>query len=111
MTKRITIDAPDSLVILAARHLDATEGPVQIGDVVTASTRGAINRVLRYIAMAHNAPAADPGELKQTLTRAVFALKTPPPDGSRRYQAGFDAGLEAAIDAVARVFDTANDNA
>ena len=268
MTKRITIDAPDSVTILAARHLDETEGPVQIGDVVTASTRGAINRVLNYIAKAHSAPAdqppaicelphetieeeeecdaerargsavlrqaaadfdaraeyilyaveeraafvakacraeaatwreaagrlrflaaepntcgpppdsCDPGgepcarhereeshadgehelcgdecaekdrspedivrrhvmtlhligeqlagveswmwnhladvrgvtttaPLKQTLTRAIFALKDPMPPGSGHWQAGFDDGLDAAIDAVARVFDTA----
>lgn len=43
--------------------------------------------------------------LKQILTRAIFALKTPSPDGSKHYQSGWDDGLEAAIDAVARVFD------
>ena len=43
--------------------------------------------------------------LKQILTRAVFALKTPSPDGSKHYQSGWDDGLEAAIGAVAEVFD------
>lgn len=61
MTKKITIPPPDEATVLAARHLDETEGPAQIGTLMTASTRGAINRVLRYIAMAHNAPAAESG--------------------------------------------------
>lgn len=55
---RITINAPDGSTIHAARHLDATEGRVQIGTIVDASTRSAINRVLDYIATAHNSPAA-----------------------------------------------------
>lgn len=57
--KRITIDAPSEAVILAARHLDATEGPVQVGATVDASTRSAITTVLRYISEAHNSPAVD----------------------------------------------------
>jgi hypothetical protein len=32
--------------------------------------------------------------------RAIHALKSPPPAGSRHYVSGFDDGLEAAIDAV-----------
>lgn len=56
--KRITIDAPDSTTILAARHLDATEGRVQVGTTVDSSTRAAITRVLDYVARAHNSPAA-----------------------------------------------------
>lgn len=58
--KRITIDAPSEATILAARHLDATEGRVQIGATVDPSTRSAITCVLRYIAKAHNSPAAIP---------------------------------------------------
>jgi hypothetical protein len=58
--KRITIDAPSEMVILAARHLDATEGRVQVGAMVDSSTRSAITTVLRYIATAHNSPA-EPG--------------------------------------------------
>jgi hypothetical protein len=57
--QRIVIDAPDGSTILAARHLDATEGPVQIGSTVDTAARSAINRVLDYIAKAHNSPAAD----------------------------------------------------
>lgn len=49
------IDRPPSMVILAARHLDETEGPVRVGHVVTESDRGAITAVLRYIAAAHRA--------------------------------------------------------
>lgn len=56
--RRITIDAPDGPTILAARHLDATEGPVQVGRTVDTATRSAINRVLAYIAKAHNSPIA-----------------------------------------------------
>lgn len=56
--KRILIDAPDGATILAARHLDATEGRVQIGSTVDTATRSAITQVLRYIAKAHNSPAA-----------------------------------------------------
>jgi hypothetical protein len=59
--KRITIDGPSEAVILAARHLDATEGPVQVGAIVDSATRSAITTVLRYIATAHNNPAAEPG--------------------------------------------------
>ncbi|MER5694903.1 DUF6085 family protein [Streptomyces mirabilis] len=51
--KRVTIDAPDGTTILAARHLDATEGRVQIGSTVDTATRSAITRVLGYIAKAH----------------------------------------------------------
>lgn len=54
--KRIAIDAPSEMTILAARHLDATEGPVQVGRTVDTATRSAINTVLRYIAKAHNSP-------------------------------------------------------
>lgn len=54
--KRILIDPPGEAVILAARHLDATEGRVQVGSSVDASTRSAITCVLNYIATAHNAP-------------------------------------------------------
>ncbi|RPE40242.1 hypothetical protein EDD90_3278 [Streptomyces sp. Ag109_O5-1] len=60
--KRITIDAPDGLTILAARHLDATEGRVQVGTAVDTATRTAITRVLAYVAKAHNSrptPTAD----------------------------------------------------
>lgn len=55
---RVTIAPPDESTIHAARHLDATEGRVQVGTTVNASTRSAINRVLDYIATAHNSPAA-----------------------------------------------------
>lgn len=57
--KRITIDAPSEMTVLAARHLDATEGPVQIGRTVDTAARSAITTVLRYIAKAHNSPAAE----------------------------------------------------
>lgn len=49
------IPRPNELTILAARHLDAIEGPVQIGRALTADDRSAINAVLRYVARAHNA--------------------------------------------------------
>lgn len=55
--KRIVVDAPSEMVVLAARHLDATEGPVQISRYVDASTRAAITTVLRYVAEAHNSPS------------------------------------------------------
>lgn len=56
--KRITIGAPDGSTILAARHLDANEGRVQVGATVDMAARSAITRVLGYIATAHNSPAA-----------------------------------------------------
>jgi len=56
--KRITVDAPSDMTILAARHLDAAEGPVQVGSTVDTSARSAITTVLRYIAKAHGSPAA-----------------------------------------------------
>jgi hypothetical protein len=52
----LTPKRPDSVTVLAARHLDETEGPVQIGRVITALDRSAINTVLRYVARAYNAP-------------------------------------------------------
>lgn len=63
--KRITIDAPNGATVLAARHLDATEGPVQVGSTVDTATRSAITVVLRYIAKAHNSPAA-PAEFRES---------------------------------------------
>jgi hypothetical protein len=64
--KRILIDPPGGAVILAARHLDATEGPVQIGSTVDASTRSAIDRVLDYVAKAHNSQTIGaPGSKEQ----------------------------------------------
>lgn len=57
--KRITIDAPSEAVILAARHLDATEGPVQVGAIVDTAARSAITTVLRYISKAHNSDAVE----------------------------------------------------
>jgi ribosomal protein S27AE len=47
---------PDGATIMAARHLDASEGPVRVGSTVDTTTRSAINRVLAYIAKAHNQP-------------------------------------------------------
>lgn len=72
---RITIDAPSEMVILAARHLDATEGPVQVGLTVDMATRSAITTVLRYIAKAHNSPKAE-----------TAPAWTPPPPGDTREQ-------------------------
>lgn len=56
--KSIAIEPPSAATILAARHLDATEGPVQIGRTVDTAARSAITTVLRYIATAHNSPTA-----------------------------------------------------
>ena len=52
----VTIEPPGEAVVLAARHLDPTEGRAQHGPLIDSDTRGAINTVLRYVAMAHNAP-------------------------------------------------------
>lgn len=56
--RRITIDAPNGPTTLAARHLDATEGPVRIGSTVDVSTRSAITCVLGYISKAHGSSSA-----------------------------------------------------
>jgi hypothetical protein len=77
---RITIPAPDGSTILAARHLDPTEGRVQIGSTVDASTRSAITRVLDYIATAHNAPSATPADA--ALDEPAPAPGIPVPDDS-----------------------------
>ena len=55
MDKRVTLEAPSTGTVLAARHLDIQEGPVQVGTVVDQSTRSAITQVVRYVAQAHNA--------------------------------------------------------
>lgn len=70
--KRILIAPPDGSTILAARHLDATEGPVQVGTMVDAAARSAITTALRYIAKAHNSPAAPAHE--QSAVGRVRAL-------------------------------------
>ncbi|MET8826051.1 hypothetical protein ABZX40_13345 [Streptomyces sp. NPDC004610] len=41
-----------------------------------------------------------PDEAAKHVVRSVFALKTPSPDGSKHYQAGWDDGLEAAMEAA-----------
>lgn len=66
------IDPPDGSTVLAARHLDATEGRVQVGSTVDTATRSAITTVLRYVAKAHNSPSV-PAE--QQLGRAENALE------------------------------------
>lgn len=67
--RRILVDAPDGAVVLAARHLDATEGPVQVGATVTTATRSAITTVLGYVAKAHNSPAAPADEQRAAVGR------------------------------------------
>jgi len=42
----------------------------------------------------------NPTDRLREAVRAIHALKSPPPDGSQHYRAGFDAGLESAADAV-----------
>ncbi|BCM70899.1 hypothetical protein EASAB2608_06233 [Streptomyces sp. EAS-AB2608] len=39
-------------------------------------------------------------EVAKHVVRAIFALKTPSPDGSQHYRSGWDDGLEAAMDAA-----------
>jgi hypothetical protein len=39
-------------------------------------------------------------EVAKHVTRAIFALKSPPPPGSQHYRSGWDDGLEAAMDAA-----------
>mgnify|MGYP001559552543 FL=1 len=60
--KRILVDAPSEMIVLAARHLDATEGPVRVGSAVTTTTRSAITTVLGYIAKAHNSSRDTAGQ-------------------------------------------------
>lgn len=71
--ERITIDPPDGSTILAARHLDATEGRVQVGSTVDAATRSAINRVIDYVAKAHNSPTAPTGARTRYAQLGPFA--------------------------------------
>lgn len=44
----------------------------------------------------------DPEGLERRVTRAVFALKSPAPEGSKHYRSGWDDGLEAAMEAASR---------
>ncbi|WP_435643830.1 hypothetical protein ACR9VJ_26245 [Streptomyces sp. H49] len=45
-------------------------------------------------------PSRAAEEVAKHVTRSIFALKTPSPDGSTHYQSGWDDGLEAAMDAA-----------
>ncbi|WP_199572695.1 hypothetical protein [Streptomyces murinus] len=45
-------------------------------------------------------PSRAAEEVAKHVTRSIFALKTPSPDGSAHYQSGWDDGLEAAMDAA-----------
>ena len=84
--KRITIEAPGELTIHAARHLDATEGPVQPGTIVDEATRAAINQVLRFVATAHNSPdAVEYADIVFTRHRgqAITVDTTPAPTHTR----------------------------
>jgi len=42
--------APSAFVVLAARHLDPTEGVMQAGHVVTDSDVAAVHKVISYVA-------------------------------------------------------------
>lgn len=73
--KLITIESPNAATILAARHLDATEGPVRTGSTVDTATRSAITQVLNYVSAAHNSPPVEkPCVHEQALgrVRALF---------------------------------------
>lgn len=48
-------------------------------------------------------PTVHAGETAKHVTRAITALKTPPPEGSSHYQSGWDDGLEAALEATLAV--------
>jgi hypothetical protein len=48
------IEPPDATVVLAARHLDATEGRAWTGTRIDPTTRSAIDQVIGYVAKAHN---------------------------------------------------------
>ncbi len=50
-------------------------------------------------------PDTTPTTDRQAAVRAIHALKSPPPPGSQHYQAGWDTGLEAAIEAVQGAFE------
>lgn len=55
-------------------------------------------------------PMTPERDARQAVTRAIYALRNPPPDGSQHYQSGWDAGLDAAMetarDAIERHGDT-----
>jgi hypothetical protein len=59
VVEAVPVEPPGEAVILAARHLDATEGRVWIGSVIDVATRSAMDTVLTYVARAHNARRAD----------------------------------------------------
>lgn len=44
------------------------------------------------------AQTLSPEAVARHVVRAIFALKTPSPDGSTHYQSGWDDALEAAMD-------------
>lgn len=50
--------------------------------------------------MTDTTPADRPTDQLRAAVRAIHALKSPTPDGSRHYRSGWDDGLEAAMDAV-----------
>lgn len=71
----ISIPAPSAATISAARHLDASEGPVRDGTVVDLTARAAINQVLRYIALAHNTQTTDPQTQKPSLDDVLRTVR------------------------------------
>jgi len=54
----------------------------------------------RLMASSDPVDLVTPEALAKHVTRSIFALKSPSPDGSQHYQSGWDDGLEAAMDAA-----------
>jgi hypothetical protein len=87
----------ESLGFLAAPEADRVRALV--ADLETA-IEGRTAICLSAVSVPAPAPTDEVAEVAKHVTRAIFALKTPSPDGSKHYQSGWDDGLEAAMDAA-----------
>lgn len=59
----------------------------------------------RFEAAVRAESATGRDELKQRVTRAIYALPSPSPSSSEHHRSGWDVGLEASVDAARTALD------
>ena len=93
------MNQPDLAAVVARIGQMADYWEKNLPEVIrTPAVVSAIRAALEPAAQSPAGRAAE--EVAKHVTRAIFALKTPSPDGSTHYQSGWDDGLEAAMDAA-----------